>query len=87
MNAPFEPAKSELREKVKIAANGRMVLPKAMREALGIEGETTLVLTVNDGQIQISTITDRVRLAQKLYRKHVKNERSSDDFLANRDRD
>jgi AbrB family looped-hinge helix DNA binding protein len=87
MNAPAEFDKDELREKVKIAANGRMVLPKAMRDAVGIKGEAELVLTIKNGQIQISTIADRVRRAQELFRKHVKRPFSSDDFLATRERD
>jgi len=76
-----------LRAKVKIAANGRMVLPKAMRDAVGIEGETTLFLTVKDGQIHIATLAATVREAQELYRKTVKRPFTSDDFLATRERD
>lgn len=87
MSAPAHVAKDGLREKVKIAANGRMVLPKSMRDAVGIEGETVLVLTVRDGQIQISTIAEGVRRAQELFRKHVKRDFTSDDFLATRERD
>lgn len=82
MNAPLH-----IKEKVKIAANGRMVLPKALREAVGIEGETELVLTVRDGHIEISTIADRVREAQAMFRKYVKRDFTSDDFLASRERD
>lgn len=80
-------AATELNEKVKIAANGRMVLPKSMREAVGIKGDTELVLTLKDGRIEISTIADRVREAQALYRKYVKHDFTSDDFLATRERD
>lgn len=87
MNAPANLGKDDLREKVKIAANGRMVLPKSMRDAVGIEGETELVLTIKDGQIQISTIADRVRRAQEIYRNSVKHPFTSDDFLATRERD
>ncbi len=82
MNAPLQ-----IKEKVRIAANGRMVLPKALREAVGIEGETELVLTVRDGRIEISTIADRVREAQAMFRKYVKRDFTSDDFLATRERD
>lgn len=86
MNVRFETGNT-LREKVKIAANGRMVLPKSMRDAVGISGETELVLTVRDGQIQISTIADGVRRAQQLYRRYVKHERSADEFVSARERD
>lgn len=87
MNAPVDARKRVLSEKVKIAANGRMVLPKAMRDAAGIKGETALILTVEDGHIQISTIEQGVRRAQELFRKSVKHPFSSDDFLATRERD
>ncbi len=87
MNVPVQPNKDGLRQKVKIAANGRMVLPKAVRDAIGIEGETELVLTIRDGQIRISTVADRVREAQELFRNAVKRDFTSDDFLATRERD
>ena len=87
MNAPARLGKAPLQETVKIAANGRLVLPKAMREAAGIKGETQLVLTLKDGQIRISTFADRVRKAQEIFRKSVKRPFSSDDFLATRERD
>ncbi|MBL8583891.1 MAG: AbrB/MazE/SpoVT family DNA-binding domain-containing protein [Rhizobiaceae bacterium] len=87
MDAPRENVEAELSEKVRIAANGRLVLPKALRDAAGIKGETELVLTFKDGQIRISTIADRVRRAQELFRTYVKQDFSSDDFLATRERD
>jgi AbrB family looped-hinge helix DNA binding protein len=76
-----------LREKIKIAANGRMVLPKSMRDAVGITGETELTLTIKDGQIQISTMADRIREAREIFRRTVKRPFTSDDFLATRERD
>jgi AbrB family looped-hinge helix DNA binding protein len=85
MNARFD--KDTLRATVKIAANGRMVLPKSMRDAVGITGETDLVLTIESGQIRISTFADRVREAQEIFRKSVKRPFTSDDFLATRERD
>jgi AbrB family looped-hinge helix DNA binding protein len=87
MNAPAEFDKDRLQETVKIAANGRMVLPKSMRDAVGITGETELVLTMENGQIRIATFADRVREAQEIFRKSVKRPFSSDDFLATRERD
>ena len=87
MNAPVDLDKDDLREKVKIAANGRMVLPKPMRDAVGIKGETELVLTIKDGQIQISTIADRGREAREIFRKSVTRPVTSDDFLTTRERD
>lgn len=76
-----------LTERARIAANGRMVVPKAIREAVGITGETDLLLTIQDGQIRISTLADRIREAQDIFRKSVKHPFTSDDFLATRERD
>jgi AbrB family looped-hinge helix DNA binding protein len=78
---------TELETTVKIAANGRMVLPQAVRQAIGIKGESKLILRVEDGEVRLSTVSSGVKKAQELYRKHVKHERSSDDFLATRERD
>lgn len=85
MNAPLH--SDAPREMVTIAANGRMVLPKSMRDALGITGATELELTVENGQIRISTVADRIREARELFRKAVKRPFTSDDFLATRERD
>lgn len=87
MNAPARLDQQALWQKVKIGANGRMVLPKALRDAVGIDGATELVLTIRDGQIQISTIAESVRRAQEIYRCSVEKPFSSDDFLATRERD
>jgi AbrB family looped-hinge helix DNA binding protein len=87
MSVPANPGEKGLSEKVTIAADGSMVLPETMREALGIKGETVLVLTVEDGQILISTLASNIRKAQELFRKAVKRPFTSDDFLATRERD
>ncbi len=87
MNAPVSLGDQAIREKVRIAANGRMVLPKSMRDAVGIQGETEIVLTMEDGQIRISTVADRVRKARDIFRRSVKRDFGSDDFLSTRERD
>lgn len=75
---------TQLSEGVRIAANGRMVLPVGIRRALGIEGETKVVVTVEDGVAKIESLSARVRRAQELYRLHAKNPSTVDDFLAER---
>ncbi|TKT75389.1 AbrB/MazE/SpoVT family DNA-binding domain-containing protein [Aquamicrobium sp. LC103] len=77
----------ELVTDVKIAANGRMVLPRSVREALGIEGESRLILTVQDGELRLSPLSSSIARAQALYRAHARPGRSSDEFLADRERD
>ncbi|HEY6632893.1 MAG TPA: AbrB/MazE/SpoVT family DNA-binding domain-containing protein [Rhizobiaceae bacterium] len=78
---------SELVTDVKMAANGRLVLPQAVRRAIGVEGETRLVVTVEAGELRLSPMANGVARAQALYRKHAKVKRSSQDFLADRERD
>ena len=78
---------AELVTDVKMAANGRLVLPRAVRRAIGIDGETRLIVTVEEGELRLSPVSSSVSRAQALYRKHAKIDRSSDDFLADRERD
>lgn len=68
----------------RIAANGRMVLPKAVRAALGVTGAGVVALTVDGDEVKLTSMASRIRHAQALYRKHVKNGTSSDDFLEER---
>ena len=69
---------------VRIAPNGRMVLPKAVRDALGVEGAGVIALTVDGDEVKLSSMASRIRYAQALYREHVKSDFSSDDFLEER---
>lgn len=75
---------SEFVTDVKVAANGRMVLPKLVRNALGVEGETRLIVTVEDGSVRLAPIAAVVEEVQRLYRENVVNDTSSDEFLAGR---
>ena len=69
---------------IRIAPNGRMVLPKAARVALGVTGAGVLALSVEGDEVKFISTASRIKHAQELYRKHVKNDRSSDDFLEER---
>ena len=68
----------------RIAANGRMVLPKAAREALGVTGAGVIALSVEGDEVKMTSMAARIKYAQALYRQHVKNGTSSDDFLEER---
>lgn len=72
---------------VRVAPNGRMVLPKAARAALGVTGAGVVVLSVDGDEVKLTSMASRVRYAQALYREHVKNGTSSDDFLKERRRE
>ena len=69
---------------VRIAPNGRMVLPKAVRAALGVEGAGVIALTVDGDEVKLSSMASRIRYVQALYREHVKDGTSSDAFLEER---
>lgn len=69
---------------VKIAANGRLVLPKAAREALGLEDAGVLALSIDKGEVRLTSMRERIKHAQALYRQHAKDDYSSEDFLRER---
>ncbi len=69
---------------VSVASNGRMVLPASVRKAMGLHGDTKVILTVEDDQVRLSPIGHGVSRAQALYRAHAKQVRTTDDFLAER---
>lgn len=69
---------------VKVAENGRMILPLLVRRAMGLRGETKVVLTLENDQVRLSPIGHGVTRAQALYRQLSKNGRTTDDFLADR---
>ena len=66
---------------VKVAPNGRMVLPAPVRAALGLSGETQVTLTLNDGEVAVHAMSKHVRRAQELYRKYATSPVSVDEFL------
>ena len=69
---------------VKVAANGRMILPASVRKAMGLHGDAKVILTIEDDQVRLSPIGHGVSRAQALYREHAKQERTTDDFLTDR---
>jgi len=74
---------SEVR--VSINENGRIVIPVAVREALGITPGEELVLRVEDDELRITTMRHRIERARKLVRRHVKHGRSLvDELIAER---
>jgi AbrB family looped-hinge helix DNA binding protein len=68
----------------KVAQNGRLVLPKMVREALGLANGGTVVFSVEDGEIKLTSIRQSIKRAQELYRQYATNDSSVDDFIAQR---
>ena len=72
---------------IRVAPNGRMVLPKAARSALGVTGAGVISLSVEGDEVKLTSMASNVKRAQALYRQHVKFGTSSDDFLEARRRE
>ncbi len=69
---------------IRVANNGRMVLPKSVRETLGVAKGGAVVLSVVDGEVRLAPMRHSVRHAQALYRQHAVGPFSVDDFLRER---
>ena len=69
---------------VKVAANGRLILPRQARQAMGLSGETKVTLTIEDDVVRLAPLGHRVRRARELYRQAVTNPRTTEDFLRER---
>jgi len=61
----------ELQTRIRLSEKGRMVIPVAMREALGMSVGGVLDLRVKDGELRISTRKSRLRRAQEWLRQIV----------------
>ena len=69
---------------IKVASNGRIVLPLSVRKAMGLHGDGKVILTIEGDQVRLSPIGHGVSRAQALYREHAKQARTTDDFLNER---
>ena len=69
---------------VRVAQNGRMVLPKSARNALGLTDSGTIVLSIEGNEVKLISMHQSVRLAQYLFSQHVHGDLTADDFLVER---
>lgn len=72
---------------IKVAHNGRMVLPRSVREALGMENGGIVVLSVEGDEVKLSSIRQSIQRAQQLYRQYVTNDLPVEDFIQERRQD
>ena len=71
--------------RMRVNENGRVVIPASFRKALGIKVGDEVVLRIEDDELRISTLKQRLERAQRLVRQHVKPGTSLvDDLLAER---
>ncbi len=69
---------------VRIAENGRMVLPRSARKALGVTGAGVVVLSIDGDNVKLTSMRQSIRRAQDMYRQHATNDLPVDDFIAER---
>jgi AbrB family looped-hinge helix DNA binding protein len=74
--------------RLKVNENGRVVIPSAIRKALGIDVGDELIARVEDDELRITTVKRQIEQAQRLVRKYVKPGRSLvDELIADRRRE
>ena len=69
---------------IKVAANGRMVLPADVRRRMGLENGGKLSLNEGEFAVELMTVRQRVAKAQALYKKYSRGKPQStvDDLIA-----
>lgn len=58
--------------RLKMKADGRVVIPASFRRALGVRAGDEVVLRLEDNELRITTLKHRVARAQRLVRKHIR---------------
>ena len=74
-----------MRTRVKVDAQGRVLIPAELRQELGIEPGDTLTLSSEDGQLSLLTFEQGMRRVRELASSYVTDGRSVvDEFIAER---
>lgn len=74
-----------LKTRLIVNENGRIVIPASFRKALGINVGEEIVLRIEDDELRITTFKRGLERAQRLVRKHVKPGTSlADELIAER---
>ena len=71
--------------RTRVNENGRVVIPAAFRKAMAINVGDEVVLSIEDNELRILTLKQRIERAQRLVRQHVKPGTSLvDELIAER---
>jgi AbrB family looped-hinge helix DNA binding protein len=71
--------------RTRVNANGRVVIPASYREALGIKAGDEVILRMEDDELRITTMKQRLERAQRRIRQYVKPGVSlADELIAER---
>ena len=74
-----------LAQRVKIIDGGKLVIPAAMRRALGIGSGDMVLVDVEDGELRIRSLPKAIKSAQAIVRRHVpKGVSLADELIADR---
>lgn len=65
------PGQSVLRQHVELGAGGRLVIPAAMRKALGFKIGDVLTVRLEGNELRIHTFEEGIRQAQELVHRYV----------------
>lgn len=77
--------KTGLSAKAALSANGRIVIPAAIREEMGFAPGDTLMMDVEDGVLRIESYPARIRRIQREVAKYIRpGVLASDELIAER---
>ena len=83
-DAPYQTDRN-FSQRVRIDQSGRVVVPAAIRRALGIRGEQVLRISVRHGAIRLQTVQAGLEKVRAIARRRGKSSESVvDDFIAER---
>ncbi len=68
-------------ETTRLGSGGRLVIPAAIRRAMGLNPGDEVVLVIEDGELRVFSARHAARRAQALVRRHVPEGRSLVDAL------
>jgi AbrB family looped-hinge helix DNA binding protein len=72
-------------ESVRVLEGGRIVIPAAMRRALGVKPGDTVLLEMDDGELRVITRLQGIRRAQARLAPYVQGKPSmADELIAER---